>query len=242
MTRTATLERTGALASRSLKDLKGYRVEASDGEIGKVDDFYFDDATWTLRYFVIKTGSWLSGRRTLVSPEAFTHSNGGRRTITTSLERKTIEDAPSAELDKPVSRQFELELRSHFAWPLYWKSSPVRLVSKQGDPHLRSVNEVLGYTIGATDGEIGHVEDLIVDKSSWSIRYLVVDTRNWLPGRKVIVSPLWIADVSWPMSRVTVDLTRESIENAPQYDPTQPINRDYENRLCDYYGRPRYWV
>ncbi len=110
-----------------------------------------------------------------------------------------------------------------------------------GDPHLRSTNEVLGYHIQASDGEIGHVEDFIYDDDIWTLRYMVIDTRNWLPGKKVLASPQWIEKIIWPNSEVHVNLTREEIKNSPEYDPSTPINRAYETRLYDYYGRPTYW-
>ena len=100
---------------------------------------------------------------------------------------------------------------------------------------------MLGYAIRAKDGDIGHVEDLIAGEGSWVIRYVAVDTCNWLPGRKVLIAPLWISDIEWSENKVTVDLTREQIEKSPEYDPAQPVNRSYEERLFDYYGRPKYW-
>lgn len=121
-------------------------------------------------------------------------------------------------------------------------TEPVAMRSEeQGDPHLRSTKEVIGYYIEARDGDIGHVEDFIIDVESWAIRYMVVDTVNWWPGKKVVVAPQWIARVSWAESNVYVDLTRESIKNAPEYDPSAIVNREYENKLYDYYGRPKYW-
>ena len=239
---TATKERASALRFRSLKDLKGYRVMATDGEIGKVADFYYDDVTWTLRYFVIETGSWLDKRRVLVSPTAFTDSDGTRATINTTLTRKQVENCPHVDLAKPVSRQFEIKLHQHFAWPMYWVNAPEQLQGEAGDSHLRSVNELMGYGIHATNGDIGHVEDVIAEERSWVVRYLAIDTRNWLPGRKVLVSPLWIQDVSWADSKVTVNMTREQIKQSPKYDPNQPVNRAYEEKLYDFYGRPKYWA
>lgn len=111
----------------------------------------------------------------------------------------------------------------------------------EGDSHLRSVSEVLGYYIQATDGDIGHVDDFLVDDKDWAIRYMVVDTGNWWPGKKVVVSPDWIERVSWPETKVHVNVLRQSIKNAPAYDPSAPIDRDYEDRLYDFYGGPKYW-
>lgn len=119
----------------------------------------------------------------------------------------------------------------------------IRAANKvQGDPHLRSSDEVKGYRIHASDGEIGHVEDFILEDEEWRIRYLVVDTGKWLPGKKVLVAPMWIKDILWADSMVVVNLTKEEIENSPPYSPELPINRDYEEVLYDYYGRPKYWV
>src|SRR5664279_2592582 len=106
----------------------------------------------------------------------------------------------------------------------------------EGDTHLRSTSEVTGNRIEATDGEIGHVEDFVVDDETWAIRYLLVDTRNWLPGKKVLVSLQWIKRVSWAESKVFVDLTRDAIKDSPEFDPEEPVTDDYVGKLHDYYG------
>jgi hypothetical protein len=106
---------------------------------------------------------------------------------------------------------------------------------------LRSIQELQGYKISVLDGNIGHVEEFIADDSNWFIRYMVVDTKNWLPGRKVLIAPDWIEQVSWNDSKFYVDLPRELIKDSPEYDPAAPVNRQYEARLYDYYGRPKYW-
>lgn len=113
---------------------------------------------------------------------------------------------------------------------------------EEADPHLRSTREVIGYHIQANDGGIGHVDDFIAGGEDWVIRYMIVDTRNWLPGRKVLVAPTWVKRVDWAKRDVYVDLSRETIENSPEFDPSAPVNREYELRLYDYYGRPRYWT
>jgi hypothetical protein len=113
---------------------------------------------------------------------------------------------------------------------------------ERGDPHLRSSAAVTGYHIAATDGDIGHVEDFLVDDVTWAIRYMAVDTRNWWPGTTVLVSPEWIARVDWNEAKVHVELTREQIKNSPAFDPAGPVQREYEMQLFDHYGRPRYWI
>jgi uncharacterized protein YrrD len=245
---------------RSMKALMDYGLLATDGKIGAVDDFLFDDHAWTVRYLVANTGGWLRGRLVLISPAAMERPDWQSRLFPVDLTRDQIEQSPSILSDAPVARQKELELARHYNWPMYWAidslggfgAAPIvtsieppqgqaRPAEEEGNPHLRSVREVRGYRIHATDGDIGHVDDFIVDDANWAIRYLVVDTRNWLPGRKVLLACDWIEEVSWPDTRVAVCHSREEIKNSPEYDPSAPVNRQYEDVLHDYYGRPKYW-
>lgn len=110
------------------------------------------------------------------------------------------------------------------------------------DPHLRSCKEVVGYHIEARDGEIGHVQGLLVDEDSWAIRYLVVSTGNWWLGHDVLVAPQWIQRVSWAEQTVAVDLTREALKQAPRYDPAVPLSREMEIAVYKHYGRAAYWL
>ncbi len=243
---------------RSVKSFLGYSLRATDGEIGKVGDVFFDDELWSTAYLVADTGGWLSGRRVLLSPTALGEPSWEKQTLPVALSKDEVKNSPGIDLDKPVSRQREVELHKHYGWTPYWLPgayalgtapmvrplpSPVE-ESKEadGDPHLRSVDEVMGYHIKATDGDIGHVEDFIIDDATWSVRYLVIDTRNWLPGRKVLISPEWIRKIEWARSYVHIDFTKEIVKGSPEYDPTIPINQEYEERLYDYYGRPAEWV
>jgi hypothetical protein len=244
---------------RSAKELIGYTIVATDGEIGRVHDLYFDDQSWGIRYLVADTGTWLSGRRVLLSTASLAEPDWGSESLPVSLTRDRVRTSPDADLDKPVSRQKEIELHTHYGWPVYWQmggtegmppampeiSPPptptVAPADEFADPTLRSVREVINYHIEASDGEIGHAQDFILETDLWVMRYLVVDTRNWLPGRKVLVSPQWLKGVSWEEAKVIVDLPRSTIEKSPSYDPSEPVNREYEVRLYDYYGRPHYW-
>jgi len=154
--------------------------------------------------------------------------------IAVHLTKKQIEDSPSLDSDKPVSRQFEEAYYGYYGWPWYWGGpyswgpSPFLVRDHEGwqevihgektwDPHLRSTHDVTNHRIHAIDGEIGHVEDFIIDDETWAIRYLVVDTRNWWPGKKVLISPRWIERVSWNESKVFVNLSREKIRQSPEY-------------------------
>jgi uncharacterized protein YrrD len=243
------------------KAIKGYKLDGLDGEIGKVKEFYFDDRHWTIRYLVADTGSWLTGRQVLISPYALVAVNPDlfKQQIEIDLTKKQIEDSPPLDSDKPVSRQFEEEYYSYYGWPMYWGGSdswgndpflvrdrekwrPSAKGEKAWDHHLRSTREVSGYHIQATDGDIGHVEDFIFDDETWTIRYLIVNTQNWWPGKKVLVSPLWIERVSWGQSKVFVNLSREAIKQSPQYSEEFLLTRDYETELHQHYGRKVYWV
>lgn len=241
---------------RSVKSLFGYVILAKDGDIGRAHDFFFDDEEWTIRYLVVDTHYWLPGRKVLISPVALEQPDSGSYQFPVNLTKDQVKDSPDIDADKPFSRQQQIDLHTYYGWPYYWPvggyfvppslSPPAKRVKKQpqketGDPHLRSTKEVTGYHIGATDGGIGHVEDFILEEEDWMIRYMVVDTKNWLPGRKVLISPQWVERVSWSERKVHVGLPRESIRNSPEYDAEAPVNREYEVRLYDYYGRPTYW-
>lgn len=258
---------------RRLGDLHGFTIGATDGDIGRVVDFYFDDESWTIRHVVVDTGSWLEGRRVLLSPMSLRGVDWDGSRIAANLTKGHVENSPSFGTDRPISRQQEMDLHGYYRVPYYW-SGPYRWGAwgspsayaeafstafaapgtpaaaareggagerAEGDPRLRSSGTVTGYYIQARDGDIGHVEDFLVDDQDWAIRYMVVDTRNWLPGKKVLVSPDWIERISWGDSAVYVSVLREQIEHSPEYDPARPIERTYETRLYDYYGRPRYW-
>ena len=99
----------------------------------------------------------------------------------------------------------------------FTKAKADKIQRESTDSHLRSTEGVTGYNMEATDGEIGHVDGFVVDDEAWAIRYIEVATRNWLPGKKVLISPPWIERVSWTESKVYVGLSRETIKSAPEY-------------------------
>ena len=241
------------------KTLRGYKLDSLDGEIGKVKEFYFDDRHWTIRYLVADTGNWLPGRQVLISPYALVAVNSAAENIAINLTKKQIEDSPSLNSDKPVSRQFEMKYHGYYGFPTYWGGPfswgsydyVVRGREKWKEPtqskigsdhHLRSTQHVSGNHIQATAGEIGHVEDFIIEDETWAIRYLIVGTLNWWPGKKVLVSPLWIERVSWDESKVFVNLSREAIKQSPEYTEESLLTRDYEIGLHGHYNRKGYWV
>ena len=241
------------------KTLKGYTLHSLDGDIGKVKEFYFDDHHWTIRYLVADTGNWLMGRQVLISPYAMVAVNEKEQNIAIDLTQKQIEESPSLNSDKPISRQFEETYYGYYEYPMYWSGlymwGPYPYIEhdrekwresthseKAWDPYLRSTHDVTGYNIQAADGEIGHVEDFIIDDQTWAIRYLIIDTQNWWPGKKVLVSPRWIDRISWSESNVFVNLSRQTIKQSPKYTKELLLTRDYEIELHRHYNRQGYWL
>jgi sporulation protein YlmC with PRC-barrel domain len=245
----------GETMLRSLKDLEGYAVSAIDGEVGVVVDFLVDDERWIIRNLVVDTG----GRDVLISPISFRRADGTSRHFQLALTSETVNNSPSVDTKRPVSRQHEREYYNYYGYPYYWGSAglwgmgmyPAMLAAPMwndakaevaddpsDDVHLRSAKEVRGYHIHASDAPIGHVEDFIVDDETWEVRYLVVDTSNWWFGQSVLVAPHWASRVSWADRAVHVDMSRQAIRHSPPWNPKLGVNRLYETRLYDYYGRP----
>jgi len=240
-------------------ELRGYALHATDGDIGSVQEFLFDDKYWTIRYLMAETGRWLPDRQVLISPYSLGAVHSDARTISVDLSKQCILDSPPLSSDEPVSRQFEETFYNYFQYPMYfgggnmwgtypyvardresWRSAEPG--TKHWDAHLRSTTEVTGYHLQAADEEIGHVQDFIIDDETWAIRYLVVDTRNWWPGKMVLVAPHWTDKVSWTESKVFTSFTREQIKDAPEYTDSTAITREYEVALHQHYKRTGYWI
>jgi hypothetical protein len=244
---------------RRTDEMSGFKLSATDGDIGKTKDLLFDDQSWVIRYLVADTGGWLSGRKVLIPRAVLGEPDWSSRRFPVNLSKKQVEESPSIKTDEPVSRQHEVSLHKYLHIDPYWMRVPagafaytegktaigeqeISESTSSGDPHLRSCAEVSGYHIKAIDGEIGHVNNFIVDDENWLIRYLVVDPHNILPGKKVLVAVPWVNTINWTGKRVHVDLTKEQVERSPEFDTAVPVNRRVEEKLYDYYGRPSYWA
>ena len=252
---------------RNVKELRGFAIHATDGMIGEVDDLYFDDEDWAIRYLVVDTGNWLSGRNVLISPLAIGHLDWMAQQLSVSLTKARVEGSPDIDTRKPVSRQHEADYFEYYGYPYYWGGAalwgmgayPGSLTAERrleeelktrrtsasktsDDCHLRSSKVVIGYHIHAKDGDIGHVQDLLVDDHTWAIRYMIVDTSNWWGGHHVLVAPQWIEAVSWPDAKVSVDLTRRAVKDAPPYDSAAQLDRQQEQAIYEHYGHPGYWT
>ena len=234
-------------------NLIGYNLEATDGEIGTVEEFYFDDDTWVIRYMVVKTGGWLSGRKVLISPEAVLKDPWQKESLPVNLTKEQVSSSPDIDTDKPVSRQQESELYGHYNWQPYWGSgfyaggggmwnimneNPIideeinaeTDVHSADDPHLRSTHAVTGYHIHATDGEIGHVKDFIMDDHTWQLLFFVVDTHNWFGGKKVLIPVSDIKEVQWDNSKVVIDIKMDAVKNSKLFNESQFVHME-SNKL-----------
>jgi sporulation protein YlmC with PRC-barrel domain len=233
--------------------INGYDIEASDGRIGTVKNVLFDDSNWKIRWLVIDTGHWLSGRQVLVHPSAIGTPDHGRRHLPVHLTKAQIEASPEIQQDRPVTMQMQSGLYDYYGWDPYWGGSlfgaglgamgpmgrftpALPEVYDDGDPHLRSMTDVTGYHIHASDGTIGHVENFLVDDATWAIHYLIVDTRNWWPGAHVLISPFAVKDIDWTGHAVHLNVTRERVKASPTWDPVQEVERLYQKRLHEHYG------
>ena len=221
----------------NLKQIRGHKLAASDGTIGHVKDFLFDDKTWAIRYLVADTGSWLSGRQVLLSPHAFGGLDHGGKVLSINLTRKQIENSPSIDTDRPVSRQYEQNYYDYYGWPTYWagdgvwgsadypgyappagRSYEFRSYDypQWDDIHLRSTNKVTGYDIQATDGVLGSVSGFLVDQKKWVIRELAVETGHWYSGKEILITPAKIERISFEESKVFVTLTKGNLERTEE--------------------------
>src|ERR1700733_2466190 len=250
---------------RSVKDLEGFAIGATDGTIGKVTDFYFDDESWVIRYVVVDTSAWL-GREVLLSPYSMGEPDWGREVLPVTITKQQIRHSPGIDTDAPISRQCEKSYLGYYGYPYYWGGSglwgeqdhPGALTSisasghrgylrapsandPDAEPLLRSCNAMTGFHLHANDGEIGHLQGFLVDDHSWSIRFIIVNSTNWWLGHHVLVSPKWIQEVSSLQSSVTVNLDRQAIKDAPAYDSDADVGRDTEVSIYNHYNRNGYW-
>jgi hypothetical protein len=251
---------------RSVYNLFDYTVEAEDGLVGDVLDFYIDDSDWQVRYLIVEPENDLTSLpAVLLSNVALGKPDDDEQNIPVKLSRQVVKDSPEIRLDETITRQQEIELHNYYGWPFYWGPTTVSgfgpgnllaayplIESKEeaeenpdaelkNNPHLHSTQRIIGFRIHARDGEIGHIKDLLIEDDKWNVLYTVADTGNLLPGRQVLLSLSWIDNVDWEAGKVDIDLSRGTIEKSPEYDPDVPLDREYETRLYGHYGRNGYW-
>ncbi len=240
---------------RSLKELIGYELLAKDGLMGKTHDFLFSDEDWKVHYLVVDTGPWVLGRKVLISLLALGQPVWASKTFPVDLTREQVKTSPDVGLAKSVSRQYEEKLNRHYNWPAYGgmtaaipghlclysfhRSFPV--TRKKNSSNLRSAKELFRYKLNATDGDIGKLADFIVEDENWQFRYIVVNTSDMSDDDKqVLVSLEWINNIDVALKEISIDLMQQAIALSPEFNPHKPVNRQHEEVLYDYYGRPKY--
>jgi sporulation protein YlmC with PRC-barrel domain len=233
---------------RGAAEMFGWSIQAEDGEVGHLSDVYFDDQGWVVNYLVMSTRHWPVGGAVLLSPGSVGGVDPDRRVVRTNLSRSEMAASPDVDRVRPVSHQHELELSHYYGFPSYavtvgasvGLAMPATLPKGPagGHGHLRSVRAIIGYFVHALDGEVGHVEDFLVDDDTWTIRYLLVSVRRRWTIHQVLVPVDWIARVSWGARTIEVSLPAEAIRLAPTHDRTVPVSGEHEARLGRYYGSP----
>ena len=246
---------------RNLKSLFGFHILAEDGEIGKVNDIYFSDDTWTIRYLVVDTGPWIFGRKVLIAVNALGTPDWEAEKFPVSLTREQVKNSPEMDTEKPVSRHQEIELHSYYRWNGYWTVQPgfnselkppgptypeipapvENITPEQGDPHLQSAKSIVGAHVKAKDSSAGQVEDFLVDDETWFIRFVIVNTGDLLPGKKILIAPLWIEAVRPKESEIYIPINSEQIKASPEYDPAGPLAKEYLDQLEGHYDRTKFW-
>lgn len=217
-------------------------MEATDGEIGEVKEFYFDDETWAVRYLIIETGNWLSNKKVLIAPHALQAPDWTNKNFPINLTKEQIKNSPDVDTDQPVSLRQEIEIYRHYAWERYGGSgfyeggsasvmNPRPVIDEEiiiennaadshadYDPHLRSTEQVSGYHIHATDGDIGHLKDFIIESETWKITDLVIDTHNWIGGHKVLVPVRHVQEIQWETFKIIIDISKKYLKDCQVFN------------------------
>ena len=243
-------------------ELGNYVLDAKDGEIGRCKDFLFDDRHWGIRYMMANTGKWLPGREVLISPVSLGIPDHDAKRFPVKLTKEEIRKCPPLEQDAPVSRKYETLFHGYYGLPLYWSGDhlwgfehhpakvalPAKLKEKREEMleeaekgHLRSIREVNGYKTFAAGEKIGYIDDFAIDVDYWAIRYVLVDSRKWLPGRKFVVPAMLVENVQWTSGEIEIAVEKEALRNSPWYDPASHIDRGYEEDIFRYYGQAPYF-
>jgi hypothetical protein len=252
----------------AVSGLEGCPIAACDGHIGAVKDFLFNDRSWKIRWMVVDTGDWLPGRKVLIHPSAIAPleippkprlpmmSTGDSLKVSVNLTKQQIEASPEAREDDPVSKDMESLLYDYYGLDAGWGATNLgekAIVAEAaahraeeiengpaGDPHLRSVAWVKGYHVQASDGELGHVENFLADDVNWDIRYLVIATRSWWPGKVVQLAPYAVIDIDWLDREVKLNVMRDQVKSAPAWDPLAMTDAVSEQQLHRHFGWPGY--
>jgi hypothetical protein len=231
-----------------VRELLGYDLLGTDGQIGNLHEFYFSDEDWDILYLVAGRGRLLPGRKVLISPLVVHRPHKSSRIVELDISQEQIRAGSAATNQHALCHHMQIQLSRYYGWADYAGRvvmAEAELNEKSGSvrPLLRAIGEeVLGSSVQAVDGKIGHVEDCIVDDETWIIRYLVVRSTDPSRDANILLSPQWIDTPDWQVPRFHVGFTLEAIRNSPEYDPCTPLTRDCEEKLYSFFGRLKYWI
>jgi hypothetical protein len=219
-----------------LKALLDNNIHASDGLIGTLHDFYFDDAQWVMRYLVVDVGKFMQGRKVLISPVAIVGIDAASRTVSLKHSKDQIKNSPDINVEKPVYRQLEEQLLNYYGWVAHWAPQhdlpePQAQAVPTGDTHLRSVNNVCKYTVMAFDGRVGSISDFIVDDNGWRLPLVVLDTGHYLSANKVVIPAPRFKGIRVEDKEISIDMNKAEVAKAPRYDPTRPLEEFLKNAI-----------
>jgi len=249
---------------RNFKNLKTSKLYAEAEKGGKIEDLYFDESNWVSRYLVVDTGGVFDKNKVLLSPMFLNDFEWDADQVSTYLTKEQIEGSPDWDSHKPVSRQYELSYFGYFQRQPYWAGSSIwgstfyphevptiegsvddlKTEYNVGEPSLRSAAEVKGYAVNGIDakeGRFGKVKDFLFDLDTWTLRYFVIDTIKYLPSKKVLISPEWVRSVDWAQREININITKDQVRSAPEYDTSIPPSRAYENELYKHYRKAVFW-
>jgi len=218
-----------------LKPLFGHHIHASDGPIGSLDDFYFDDAQWIMRYLIVDTGTFLHRHKVLISPDAIVGIDWDGKVISLKHSMKQIADSPDVDVDKPVYRQIEEQLVNYYGWVSHWTphsdlSEPQSEPVLTGDTHLRSMRNVSQYAVMAFDGRVGSIDDFIVDHNGWAIPLAILDTRHYLTEAQVVIPARRLKGIRVEDREISIDMNKADVSASPHFDPARQLD-EYLNML-----------
>lgn len=222
-------------------DVLGYRIGVDGAPAAVLRDLLIGQDSATVRYLVTDSEAWLATSSVLLAPGVVVGIDRDQQMLQTGLDRALLDRAPGLPRGTPPGREHERRLHDHFGWTPYWDSAGDDPAGGDRDEQLLSARHLIGFYAQAVDGAVGHVEDLIVDLQAWQVRYLEIDTRNWVPGRRVLVAPGWLHAIDRPNRTVALDLSRELVRSSPPYDRKAPLDRSLEENLYRHYGRTGYW-
>ena len=225
--------------------VKGFGIDAADGDIGRLKEFYFDDKECVIRYLVVDTGRFLPGKKVLIPRSALRKPDLIKKRIQVDLSKEQVKNSQGIDEHRPVKRERDFELNQYHGWKISWAEGPEVLLpadvepdldSYGGDPHLQSTDMLTGFHIQTPEGEVGRLDDFVLDDAAWDIRYYVAEIGTRLPGRKVLMCPQWIQKINQRERKVLVNLALEKIKTGPEYNQSTPITKDYEEEMLEHYG------